>query len=296
MNELSEIAKAKVNLTLDVYGQRFDGYHELSSLVAFADIGDSVSYRPDVQGGLIVEGEFAAGLNEENLVLDVVAAVKNKLPGATIGQFVLKKNLPVGSGLGGGSADAAASIRLLNKAHPDLLSQDDWRDIAQKIGADVPVCLLQKAAAISGIGEKISILPVFEPVNAILVNPLVHLSTRDVFEDLSANPFDSEMAEHRYKISKYRVTAQQGIHSLEVLAEFMSEHPNQLEDAAVRHVPEIRRIKSIIADDTNCVITAMSGSGPTVFGLYRCEESAIIAADRLIGINGHWWIKRVKLS
>src|SRR4029077_15070770 len=190
VRELTEFAPAKVNLTLHVLGRRTDGYHEIESLVAFADIGDRLTLAPGGTLGLIVHGPTAeaAGASGDNLVLKAARALAERVLGLRLGQFRLDKQLPVAAGLGGGSADAAAALRLLARAGE--LSPDDSRlyAAAAATGAAVRVCLDPRARIMRGIGEILSGSIALRELPAVLVNPGVAVPTRDVVSALGAPP------------------------------------------------------------------------------------------------------------
>src|ERR1700744_1573907 len=185
MPALIEEARAKVNLTLRVVGRRVDGYHDLESLVAFADCADRLSLTPGASLGLETIGPLAAACGEaaDNLVLKAARLLGERVPDLKAGQFTLEKVLPVAAGIGGGSADAAAALRLL--AQLNGLALDDQRllDVALETGADVPVCLASRACDMTGVGE--TLLPLSLPVMpCVMVNPRVPVATKDVFKAL----------------------------------------------------------------------------------------------------------------
>jgi len=182
---LVESAPAKINLTLRVLGRRSDGYHEIESLVAFADFGDRLRFSPGGALTLAVDGPTAvkAGDIDSNLVLKAAREIAARHDGLTLGAFRLDKRLPVAAGLGGGSADAAAALRLIARANG--LTRDDPQlyAAARATGADVPVCLESRACVMTGVGE--SLLPLALPkLPCVLVNPRVAVATKDVFQAL----------------------------------------------------------------------------------------------------------------
>lgn len=156
MTALRDIAWAKLNLTLEVLGRRADGFHELNSLVAFSGVGDTVELEPEDALDLKVDGPFATALDGGNLILNAAEAAKAQSPGLTLGRFRLFKNLPVAAGLGGGSADAAATLRLIIRANQEVLSKAAMADLAPVLGSDVAVCFGSKAALITGRGELVA--------------------------------------------------------------------------------------------------------------------------------------------
>ncbi|MGB8999173.1 MAG: 4-(cytidine 5'-diphospho)-2-C-methyl-D-erythritol kinase, partial [Pseudolabrys sp.] len=180
---LLEKAPAKINLTLRVLGRRVDGYHEIESLVAFADFGDMLTLRTDAEEGLEITGPFGgkSGPITDNLVLKAVAAGRERVAGLQAGRFLLEKNIPVAAGLGGGSADAAAALRLVARVNAVSLDDPILALAARATGADVPVCLHPRARIMRGVGERLSEPVKLPALPALLVNPLVPLATRDVF-------------------------------------------------------------------------------------------------------------------
>ena len=184
----ADVAPAKVNLTLHVLGRRPDGYHEIESLVAFADIGDRLTFAPDEALALDVTGPTAeaAGAGADNLVLKAAHALAERIDGLRLGRFSLEKQLPVAAGLGGGSSDAAAALRLLARVNDLSLDDERVRAAARATGADVPVCLDPKARMMRGIGEVLSDPFALPELPAVLVNPGVAVPTKDVFAALAA--------------------------------------------------------------------------------------------------------------
>lgn len=263
----AEFAPAKVNLTLRVLGRRADGYHELESLVVFAGIGDDLSFVPDRELSLDVEGPTAAGAGDisENLVIRASKALAARVDGLRLGHFILTKRLPVAAGLGGGSSDAAAALRLL-AAH-NRLPLDDPRvlDAARATGADVPVCLDPRARVMRGIGEILS-APVEGPAwPAVLVNPGVAVPTAGVFRKLA------EM--------KARAVAASG-----------AGH-NDLEAPAISLQPVIADVLAALTASPRHRFAAMSGSGATCFGLFGNPAAARRAARRLRKLHPDWWVE-----
>ncbi len=182
-------APAKVNLTLTVHGRRADGYHELTSLVAFAGVGDELSLDPEAREGLTTAGPFGHGLETQgNLVLKAAAAFRERVPGLRGGAFHLVKRLPVASGIGGGSADAAAALRLLARLNGLRPGDPRLFEAAQAVGADVPVCLASRARVMTGIGDGLGPTLRLPSLFAVLVNPGVATPTPAVFAALGLKP------------------------------------------------------------------------------------------------------------
>jgi len=284
-----EFAPAKINLFLHVLGKRADGYHELDSLVAFADVGDHLTVRPAGEWGLTIAGPCAEDLNDENpannLVLKAarLAAEWAKGAGATLTplHFTLEKHLPVASGIGGGSADAAAALRICAKA-ARLPIDDHLRARALELGADVPVCLESRPAWMSGMGELLEPAQLPEGLGVVLVNSGVQVSTREVFARLSEQGV-SEAAR-----------APRDVSTMAKLTNVLGNAGNDLEDPAAIMELSIRdTIRAI--EETNPIVSGMSGSGATCFGIYVSTEAASKAATALRTAHHNWWIAEGEL-
>lgn len=288
MTALQSRAPAKINLTLRILARRADGYHELSSLVAFATAGDTLSLTPGSALGLSVEGPMAAGAGPlaDNLVLRAARAAQEQIEGLRLGQFVLAKHLPAGAGLGGGSSDAAAALRLLAQAND--LAPDDRRlfEAALAIGADVPVCLDPRARLMHGIGEILSGPIVLPKLDAVLVFPGVAVATKDVFGHftLVAGPR-----------RKTRHTETEIPHEREALFSYLAGEANDLELAARLVAPEIAEVKDLLAE-TGARIVRMTGSGSAVFALYDNASLAKRAAAKIAKRRPGWWCAQTALG
>jgi 4-diphosphocytidyl-2-C-methyl-D-erythritol kinase len=276
---LLEQAPAKINLTLRVLGRRTDGYHELESLVAFADLADTLSLQPSPNTALDVCGPFAAasGTPSDNLVLKAVAALAQRIDGLTAGRFLLEKNIPVAAGIGGGSADAAAALRLLARANNVALDDPRLSEAALQVGADVPVCLASRACIMRGIGEQLSVPLELPPLPAVLVNPGLPLATRDVFAKFTPA-----------QASKQPLTDVPS--RPDALIEFLTPYGNDLTPAAIRCLPVIADVLAALRALPGVQLARMSGSGPTCFALFATSGEAASAAQRLKGEHKDWWI------
>jgi 4-diphosphocytidyl-2-C-methyl-D-erythritol kinase len=281
---LTEPAPAKVNLTLRVVGRRPDGYHELESLVAFARVGDRLDFTPGGPLGLEIGGPFAAAAGNlaDNLVLKAARELARLAPGLVLGRFVLLKELPVAAGLGGGSADAAAALRLIARAN--ALAVDDARlsVAARATGADVPACLDPRPRVMRGIGEVLSAPVDLPPLPAVLVNPGVPLATKDVFAAFAAAPSKSA--------GGFDLTAVSGASVEKVLAA-LAGSTNDLDGAAIALCPAVADALAALAATPGCRLARMSGSGATCFGLYPSEGAAAAAAQAVAGHNRDWWVR-----
>jgi 4-diphosphocytidyl-2-C-methyl-D-erythritol kinase len=287
--QLAEPAPAKVNLTLRVLGRRPDGYHDLESLVAFARVGDSLDFVPGGALALDVHGPYAAaaGSLADNLVLKAARELARLADGLVLGRFGLAKALPVAAGLGGGSADAAAALRLIARAN--ALAPDDARLLAaaRATGADVPVCLDPRPRVMRGIGEVLSAPLDLPALPAVLVNPGAPLSTRDVFAAFAAAP--------RKPAAGVDVTASR-FASVGAVLDALAGGTNDLEPAAVALCPPVADVLAALAATPGCRLARMSGSGATCFGLYESEQAAEAAAGSLHAAQPGWWVRATVLS
>ncbi len=286
---LVDAAFAKINLTLRVLGRRPDGYHELESLVAFADVGDMLRLQTDAPLALEVDGPYAeaCGAAADNLVLKAAAALSARVEGLRLGRFVLTKELPVASGIGGGSSDAAAALRLLVHANRQIFSRVDFTDLrvqraALAVGADVPVCLSSRARIMRGVGEELSDPLDLPRLPALLVNPGVPLSTRDVFARLGG------------KFSK--PSSAEVPRDFAALLEWLGQHGNDLTPSAIACVPVIADVLSALSALPGARLVRMSGSGPTCFALFASTNEAAAAAQRLKTERKDWWVHPTTLG
>jgi 4-diphosphocytidyl-2-C-methyl-D-erythritol kinase len=284
MTTLTERACAKINLTLTVHGKRPDGYHALESLVAFADVGDTLTLDPGMPFSLRVTGPFAAAIDGENLIEKAVAILRPLEPRLAFGAFVLEKKLPVAAGIGGGSADAAAALRLIQRANPTGSKSIDWHAVAASLGADVPVCLASKPVVMRGTGGDLSDILLLPPLHAVLVNartPRVTNKTAQVFRTLAASPVPSAITP---VLSPPWPTAPDGWLAL------MARHGNDLEAAASEVLPEIKAVKLALGSQPGFEAIRLSGAGPTCFATY--PDAALASAARIVIAAKHpdWWV------
>jgi 4-diphosphocytidyl-2-C-methyl-D-erythritol kinase len=287
MTTLRDTGRAKLNLTLEVLGRRADGFHELNSLVAFAKLGDELELEPGGVLELEVEGPFAAALGRDNLILAAAEAASAKVPGLKLGRFRLIKKLPVAAGLGGGSADAAAALRLIARANPGVLPDQTIGSIAARLGSDVTACLLSRPALMTGRGEKVEPVAGFPTCGVLLANPGIRLSSAAVYgelraDDLRAPPLGGEGAPD--------------FHGFEQLVAYALPRGNDLEAPAARLVPEIRGMLVSLLALPGARIVRLSGSGPTCFTLFASEDDARRAGARLAAEFPNWWIAAAALA
>jgi 4-diphosphocytidyl-2-C-methyl-D-erythritol kinase len=287
--DLVASAPAKVNLTLRVIGRRADGYHDIESVVAFADLCDRLSLTPTDELALTVVGPGAGqtGTEAENLVLKAGRALAARVVGIKLGAFRLEKNIPVAAGLGGGSADAAAALRLLAQANN--LATDDPRliEAAGATGADVPVCLDPRPRLMRGIGDILSAPLPLPRLFAVLVNPGVALSTKLVFSGWThsahpVQPLDSVVLPKNQ--------------SADQLLDWLADHPNDLEAPATALAPAVAHVLAALRSVPGCRLARMSGSGATCFALFSSAAETIAAAKILRAKFPQWWIVETTLG
>jgi 4-diphosphocytidyl-2-C-methyl-D-erythritol kinase len=287
VSPIRERAPAKINLTLRVLGRRADGFHALESLVAFAETHDSVELAPGDGLSLHVEGPFAEGLVVENLVLRAAEGAEAVKPALRLGQFRLTKQLPVAAGLGGGSADAAAALRLIARANPDALTEEALVAIAARLGSDVTVCLASRPALILGRGEIVQQVAGFPSCGVVLANPGVKLATASVYAALGAASLGAPK-EGREPPDFHG--------DFDALVAYALARGNDLEAAAVRLVPVISDVLAALSALPSVRLARLSGSGPTCFALFATEDQARRAADGLAAKHPTWWIAASSLN
>ncbi len=267
------LAPAKVNLYLHVTGKRADGYHLLDSLLAFADIGDELSFETAPDFSLSVIGPFAKDVPPEgNLVETAARKLCARLDIAPAVHITLTKNLPVGAGIGGGSADAAATIRGLLKFFG---REAKVADLLLSLGADVPACYHSAPLRLAGIGEQIELVKPITQFFALLVNPRVHCSTPAVFKSLRS-------------VSKYDNTTLPRLIDQDAAFRFLHSARNDLTQAAISVVPDIQFVLNTL-EDTDARLVRMSGSGATCFALFDDAAASANASDKIKAAHPEWW-------
>jgi 4-diphosphocytidyl-2-C-methyl-D-erythritol kinase len=288
MISLRDTGWAKLNLTLEVLGRRPDGFHEIKSLVAFARLGDQLELEPQDSLDLVVDGPFAHALGGDNLIIKAARAAKDKAPGLRLGRFRLVKNLPVAAGLGGGSADAAAALRLIARANAGTVTEAELAELAPKLGSDVSVCLASRPALITGRGEKVEPVIGFPACGVLLANPGRPLATEAVYAALRAEPLapplrhDAEMLSFEADFAR--------------LLDYALPRGNDLEAPAARLAPEIREVLAGLLTFDGVRLVRLSGSGPTCFALFASEEEAERAATKLSAEFPNWWVAASSLA
>ncbi|KLN62283.1 hypothetical protein WH96_01820 [Kiloniella spongiae] len=299
MKQIIEFAPAKINLSLQVTGQRGDGYHLLKSLVVFANIGDQLFIEPSSDFSLQVTGPFGSDLagasdhearnywisrDDDNLVIKAARKLQKFLgvdKGATI---TLEKNLPISSGIGGGSADAAATIRgLLRLWNVDPEAIDNLDNLALEIGADVPVCLRERSSWMEGVGDVLKTGPRLPDLFCVLVNPGCPVSTPQIFRELKGQFSQAvpELPKTCY---------------LPELIDYLNFSGNDLAAPAQRLEPIISDSIRSLKDRPDCLFAGMSGSGATCYGLYEGQVAARMAAAEIRNTRKEWWVQPAVLS
>ncbi|NQV84399.1 MAG: 4-(cytidine 5'-diphospho)-2-C-methyl-D-erythritol kinase [Rhodospirillales bacterium] len=281
-------AAAKINLYLHVTGRRADGYHLLDSLVVFAGASDTVCITPADNLHLVIKGPYAGDIptGPDNLVLKAALGLREAAGIKTGAEIVLEKNLPVASGIGGGSADAAASIRGLVRLWGLKGDAVNLAQLGLSLGADVPVCLFGQAAFMGGVGDKITPAPALPPAWLVLVNPGVGLSTPAVFA--ARRTLVGDAVSQSGQFDKSPTSAAE-------LADLLSERSNDLADAAIHLQPVIADVLDTLGRTEGVLLARMSGSGATCFGLFKNEGGAAGAAVELGRNHPGWWTRATPL-
>ena len=285
-----ESAPAKINLALHVTGQRDDGYHLLDTLVVFTEVGDRLSFAPAQIDQLIVKGRHADALAGEdpssNLVWKAMAALrahglKANAPCPPV-CIELEKNLPVASGIGGGSSDAAAALRGLIRLWKLVIAPNELSDLALSLGADVPMCLIGKPLFVKGIGEDVAPAINFPALHLVLLNPGVAIATPDIFKALA-------------KKSNKPLTRGANLSAIHALREWLSAQRNDLQEPALALQPVIREALAAL-HESGALVARMSGSGATCFGIFSSEASAAQASKAIFSKHRGWFVVATKSS
>lgn len=288
---LEALARAKINLFLHVGARRTDGLHDLSSWVAFAEIGDYLvadQIASDI--GLNVEGPYgeAVPLGTDNLVLQAAYMMRAEAEGQRAGspgaELYLEKNLPIASGIGGGSADAAATLHLLNELWALKLSGQQLMEIGASLGSDIPVCVYNRSALVAGRGELVKPGPELPPIAIVLVNPGVELPTGPVFQGLTRRTGASP------------VFVPDEVMDAAHLAKVLSATTNDLEEPALALAPVISDVLKVLKAVPGSLMSRMSGSGATCFGIFADDAAAQTAAIALKRARPNWWIAATRLD
>jgi len=279
VDDLDERARAKVNLALHVVGRRGDGYHLLDTLVVFPEIADGLSARPAPGLVLDVDGPFAAATpaGNDNLVLRAARMLRARCE--SVGAHLkLTKNLPVEAGIGGGSADAAAALRLLNRMWGCDLDPAALASLGAGLGADVPMCVHSRPLRARGIGEDVVPLAGWPAIDLVLVNPARRLRVADMFAALR-EPHGTGLGE-----------VPRSFKDAADLAAYLKSLRNDLEAPARDRAPELAAALKELGARPGCLMARMSGSGPTVFGIFAAAAEAARAAGWMSAQHSDWWV------
>ncbi|WP_319773063.1 4-(cytidine 5'-diphospho)-2-C-methyl-D-erythritol kinase [Breoghania sp.] len=283
---LSEQARAKVNLALHVTGRRADGYHELDTIAAFPPLGDTLHADPTDDLSLTIKGPFARDLTADgdNLVLRAAHALREVFAVQAGAALVLEKHLPVASGIGGGSADAAAALRILCRLWDIEATDPRLHEIAARLGADVPMCLASAPLRAQGIGDRLTPLAALPQAGFLLVNPCIEVSTPAVFRALASreNPAIGTMP--------------QTFPDARQLAAFLRTTRNDLEPPATALATPIRDVLAALNGLPDVLLARMSGSGATCFAIFEDAPMASRAATTLQQARPDWWVAATTLS
>jgi 4-diphosphocytidyl-2-C-methyl-D-erythritol kinase len=282
-------AAAKVNLYLHVASPTPDGFHPIASLMAFADVGDTIAGVPASELSLAIGGPFGEGLSAgpDNLVLRAGAALLARAGRPEAGaRLTLTKTLPIAAGLGGGSSDAGAALRLLNALHGLGFDDQALESVAAKIGSDGAACLRARLLVAEGRGEKLSPAPALPHLPAVLVNPGVPSATGPVYRayDASGAPGQADRPEPP------------PLRTVRAAAEWLARCRNDLEAPAVRMEPRIGEALDALNAEPEPLLVRMSGSGATCFALTNTRADADALASRLSAAHPTWWMKACTLA
>ena len=275
--KLQALSRVKVNLYLHIIGKRADGYHNLDSLVAFPEIGDEILVSPSNSINLKITGKFKKELNKkENLILKAIKLLKNRKMGADIH---LIKETPISAGLGGGSSNAAVTLKLLSKLWNVPLPPINELVL---LGADIPVCMDWRLQRMQGIGEKNSFVVSPGSLWIVLLNNGDRVPTSTVFQSVTQNEFSGLVNVPR-------------LNEKNILIKFLKSTGNDLERAAIKNFPIIDYLINSLNLTSGCLVARMSGSGSTCFGLYEKKDEAEKAKKHLLNKFPNAWIKVAKI-
>lgn len=290
MVSISRGAPAKLNLSLEVVGRRADGWHLLDSLVAFTAYGDTLEAAEAEALTLVLDGPFGGTLAvdpAENLVLRAARALAAEAGIAPRAALKLTKTLPIASGIGGGSSDAAAALTVLAELWRLQIGPVDLARIGLGLGADLPVCLAGRSSRLEGIGERITPAPALPPAPIVLVNPRIGLATPQVFRARSG-PFSAGAGAAGL--------VQEPPADAAALAAALAPSRNDLSEAAISIVPAIARILAVLTAAPGALLARMSGSGATCFALFAEDSAARAAAEAIERTHPAWWVVATRLA
>ena len=273
---------SKINLYLEVISKSGNGLHNLNSLMTFTDIGDHIEINLSKKFFFKAKGPFSDHLGdmEKNIIFSALKKLESLIDKKLNVEIILTKNLPLGSGLGGGSSNAATVVKALIKIYKLNMDQRELDSLLISIGSDVPFCFHGKTAILNGIGDDLLFVSKLKEYDLLLVNPLVEVSTKKIFE----------------KVEKFndKPTIYNNLSSDDSILQTILKSSNDLENIAVNVYPEIGSILTIFKK-TNSIFTRMSGSGGTCFGLFNSKKDLLEAESIFHLKNKNWWIKKGKI-
>jgi 4-diphosphocytidyl-2-C-methyl-D-erythritol kinase len=287
MSAITERARAKINLTLRVHGRRADGYHLLESLIAFAGVGDGLTFEPGGARTIEMSGPYASGIAGSNLVDTALQSLAAADPILTLGRVTVDKHLPIAAGMGGGSADAAAVLRAVRRINP--ANGVDWERLAAALGADVSVCLADRSSLVWGVGEHVEPVDALPRLDAVLVCPQTAApfgKTKAVFAQLSVLKSEVEMPPA--PLPPFPDTA--------ALIDYMRGVGNDLRSAAHAVLPDSAEAEAAVSAQPDCLYVSLSGAGPTSYGIFPNAARAAAAAEQLRAQHPGWWIAATTLG
>jgi len=275
-------APSKINLYFHIIKRLKNSYHKIDSLIAFSDIGDEITIEPYEGFSFQIEGPFATSLDQPqapaNLVITAAKSLSDITGNPLDCKITLTKNLPIAAGIGGGSSDAAATLYGLLDLWELPKNAAFMPALLKNLGADMPVCMACTPSRVTGIGEIIEEIPDLPEMPIILVNPLKQCLTKDVFMRFKGN-------------YKNQIALPHNLHDIYDLAAFLVKQENSLQSAAIEAVPEIENIITAMSLNDGCLLSRMSGSGATVFGLFDTYEDAKNAKQHIAEDNPDWWVE-----
>ena len=279
------LSPIKLNLFLEVINKTSDGYHQLESLMIFCKFGDFIKIKKSNKFLFSIEGPFSENLStKQNIIIDTVSLLENFFGMKFNIEIVLKKNLPISSGMGGGSSNAATVFHCLKNLYNLKIKKKDLDELLFSLGADVPFCYYRKSAMVKGKGEKIFFLnKKIRELPVVLVNPLIEISTKKIFENLNLNKSYKDKFDYN-DIDKAN------------LFDYLEEKKNDLQPFAEKICPKIREISDFLKVKTNAKFSRMTGSGATCFSIYENKDDAINAERILRSEFKQIWIKRTELT
>jgi 4-diphosphocytidyl-2-C-methyl-D-erythritol kinase len=281
MSAIAERARAKINLTLRVLGRRADGYHLLESLIVFAGLGDEVVFEPGGAPAVTMTGPYAAAIAGNNLVDTALRALAAADPDLTLGRVSIDKRLPIAAGIGGGSADAAAVLRAVRRINPAC--GVDWNALAAALGADVSVCLADRASYVWGVGEHVVPVDGLPRLDAVLVCPQSAApfgKTRSVFGRLAVGAL----------VEAPRPAPLPAFPDAAALIDYMRGVGNDLRAPANAVLPDSAAAEAALVATPGCLYVSLSGAGPTSYGIFPATAHAAAAAEQLRAEHPGWWV------